>query len=523
MMFKGIRFKIVIGLAGLMFLLLAGSFMGLSWHLNRSYTQLEHEASAQDFKRLLTSIDARLRQIEKLRQEWSNWTAMMDYVEGRTPEFAAAELGAESLMQSGIAAVGVLGLEGRPIYEVSIPGAPEMATLFKSDYGPMLSRLPVASEPACGLLFWSGQRWVVCRLGIYQSSGQGQAAGILVTVESLSAELLQEIKAQTGLGFVLRPEQLSPSKSVADAPKLRSSLGSAEVVYDIQKNLMRLSWPVQDMAKKNAGYIEMEWPRRLSSQARDDLASIRWQLIVFFAVMALGFLFILDRLVIRRLVGFGVQLRAINQASNWQKQIEVDGDDEITTLANDTNQVLRIISQQLDNLNFLAETDVLTDLPNRRKFERVLQHALHTAARNQRSLCLILLDVDHFKAYNDHYGHTLGDAALQVVAACLKEHANRPGDLPARIGGEEFAVVLEDTDLAGATHWAKKTQNALAQRAVAHALSTSSDFLAFSAGLVAAQPGDTLATLYSRADQALYRAKRLGRNRIEVDGAVHPV
>lgn len=523
MMLRGIRFKIVTGLVLLMLVLLSGSLVGLSWHLNRSYTQLEHQASAQDFKRLLSSIDARLHLIEKLRKEWSNWSAMADFAVGQAPEFADDELTLDSLGQSGIAAIGVLSLQGQLVHQVSVPGAPSATQLLSGDYGPLLSRLPDVYQPACGLILWNAQRWVACRLGIHQTSGQGQPVGILLTLEHLSAEVLQDIKAQTGLGFVLRPEQLTPSKTVADAPKMSSSLGSAEVVYEIQKDLMRLSWPVQDLAKKNLGYIEMEWPRRLSHQARDDLDGVRWQFIAFFAAMAIGFLFILDRQVIRRLVGFGAQLRGINQSSDWHKRIDVDGDDEISDLANDTNQLLGIISHQVENLNLLAETDALTRLPNRRKFDNFLQHALLTVARSKRPMCLVLLDVDHFKAYNDHYGHALGDAALQEVAACLKEHARRPGDLPARIGGEEFAVVLEDTDLAGATKWVHGAQSALAERGIMHALSTSGDFLAFSAGLVQAMPGETVEALYSRADAALYRAKRQGRNQIEVDGAAKPV
>lgn len=120
----------------------------------------------------------------------------------------------------------------------------------------------------------------------------------------------------------------------------------------------------------------------------------------------------------------------------------------------------------------------------------------------------------YFKRYNDHYGHQQGDLALKTVAACFAQVARRPADLAARLGGEEFALLLPDTDLQGARHCASALRQALRQAAVRHEAGPESGLLSLSLGLASMQPGDGAEQLYLRADQALYRAKQGGRDRL---------
>jgi diguanylate cyclase (GGDEF)-like protein len=172
------------------------------------------------------------------------------------------------------------------------------------------------------------------------------------------------------------------------------------------------------------------------------------------------------------------------------------------------------LKQQSDLLKSIAMLDSLTGIANRRQFEETLAMDWLQCAREQKPLSLILLDIDFFKQYNDHYGHSAGDGCLQQVAFCLRKFVQRPYDLVARFGGEEFVVVLPATDLDGATHIAKKMVSGIASLGIEHQRSSISNAVTISAGIASLIPNNELepGLLVQTADQELYRAKRKGRN-----------
>ncbi len=167
-------------------------------------------------------------------------------------------------------------------------------------------------------------------------------------------------------------------------------------------------------------------------------------------------------------------------------------------------------------LHELAITDGLTALANRRRFNDVLDEELRRARRTAGVLSLILCDVDHFKRYNDHYGHAAGDDCLRTVGATLRDVFRRAGELPARYGGEEFAVVLPGVPAEDAVKAAERFRRAMEQCALPHAASEAAPVVTLSLGVVSSPVGpDTTAdTLITRADEALYHSKRTGRNRV---------
>jgi len=185
------------------------------------------------------------------------------------------------------------------------------------------------------------------------------------------------------------------------------------------------------------------------------------------------------------------------------------------------DQTLRAYSEDLqrDNLGLheLAHTDKLTQLANRRRFDDMLDHEWRRAQRSNAPLALILLDIDYFKKYNDHYGHPAGDTCLQGVGGVLAASLNRTGDLPARYGGEEFAIILPATDLHGALAVAERMRQDILGLCIAHVESPFENVTA-SLGVASFEPGgkESLSTadLVVRADMQLYQAKAAGRNRV---------
>ena len=171
-------------------------------------------------------------------------------------------------------------------------------------------------------------------------------------------------------------------------------------------------------------------------------------------------------------------------------------------------------------LEKLSRQDGLTGIANRRYFDSYLVTELRRGARERQSLSLILSDVDHFKAFNDCYGHQAGDDCLRRVAAALSSAGRRPADLAARYGGEEFAIVLPGTVLEGAVDVAQAVSRVIEGLAIPHARSAVNPKVTLSQGIVALTPekGTSSEDLIKRADQALYLAKQQGRNRYVVFG-----
>jgi diguanylate cyclase len=175
----------------------------------------------------------------------------------------------------------------------------------------------------------------------------------------------------------------------------------------------------------------------------------------------------------------------------------------------------RQLSDELTRVRLLSLTDELTGLPNRRAFLRRIEDEVARVQRYGFPLSLSLIDLDHFKQINDKYGHAGGDEVLQMysknILSIFRHH-----DLVARYGGEEFAVLLPNTDAEGALRALTKVKN----RAAETRWQNNGDMIqvpTFSSGVSLYKPGETASAFIERADKALYRAKRLGRNRVEMD------
>lgn len=181
---------------------------------------------------------------------------------------------------------------------------------------------------------------------------------------------------------------------------------------------------------------------------------------------------------------------------------------------------LRAAKEQLETANRelagLATTDGLTGLANRRAFDEMLRMEWRRSGRSELPLSFLLVDIDHFKPYNDLYGHTKGDACLRRVAQALGHSLRRAGDVAARYGGEEFAILLPDTSAEDALRVAELLRSRVASLSEPHAGSSAAAHVTVSVGaatVIASRTGDPQ-TLVSAADAALYDAKEAGRNRV---------
>lgn len=223
-----------------------------------------------------------------------------------------------------------------------------------------------------------------------------------------------------------------------------------------------------------------------------------------------------------QLLGF-VGCDMVSRRRDWTntdlRRMKLVGDMLAKTLQNVRyRQSLQQMQLQLlaanNELTQLANQDGLTGIANRRQFDHCLTSELKRCSRSKQPLGLILLDIDHFKSYNDHYGHQAGDAALKQLATVLQQQVKRQGELAARYGGEEFAIILPGSNLSACQQVANNIRQQLGQLAISHQHSDIKPYLTVSLGYCSSIPSiqDDALELLKRVDAALYLAKNTGRD-----------
>ncbi|WP_412970909.1 diguanylate cyclase [Glaciecola sp. MF2-115] len=231
-------------------------------------------------------------------------------------------------------------------------------------------------------------------------------------------------------------------------------------------------------------------------------------------LLALAIIYFLHKRIITRLMALSRQVR--KAANSPDARITVEGNDEISELANMFSIYQERVKEQESTLLNMTLTDPLTGIPNRRAFESKLIETIDLALRSQSDVSVLMIDIDYFKAYNDHYGHSAGDACLRLVANELNKTLSRQTDFCGRFGGEEFVCILPNTDLAGAKAVAESLRKAIESLEIPHEKASTNSFVTVSIGAATSVFNKnthlTKEILVLQADKALYRAKEKGRN-----------
>jgi diguanylate cyclase (GGDEF)-like protein len=208
---------------------------------------------------------------------------------------------------------------------------------------------------------------------------------------------------------------------------------------------------------------------------------------------------------------FSLRIRNIKARKEELEQLVLIKTQELKN----TNEELLNANSRLEQLSL---TDALTKLPNRRNFELLFSQEWNRCMRDSQPLSLLMIDIDYFKYYNDTYGHPIGDDCLQKISAIIKYCAPRVSDFSARLGGEEFIVVLPNTPAPGAGLVAERLRSRVEEAAIAHKNSKVNKVVTISIGVGTMIPKQDSVSNYllDIADQALYQAKKDGRNRYAV-------
>jgi diguanylate cyclase len=207
--------------------------------------------------------------------------------------------------------------------------------------------------------------------------------------------------------------------------------------------------------------------------------------------------------------------RLLEETSTMQKQMEL-----LDNQVSSSSATIRQLRDRLEGLRREALTDPLTGIANRKAFDATLRDAARQAMESGSDLSLLFLDIDHFKRFNDTWGHQIGDQALRLVAKTLTDNV-KGQDLASRFGGEEFAVILPNTAIDHAVTLANKIRHSFAVRKlVKKDTGETIGGITVSIGVSRYEPGESLSSFVERADHALYAAKRDGRNRVVAEATL---
>ena len=244
-----------------------------------------------------------------------------------------------------------------------------------------------------------------------------------------------------------------------------------------------------------------------------------------FSILAwVSILIIMRQSIVKPIQQLTATMRRVRQTSNYEERFEYRHGDELGKLVDECNELLNHVAAHTQQLETYSYKDSLTGIGNRRLFQERLDYQWRLSQRKQMPLGAIVFDLDYFKQYNDLYGHEGGDTVLKAFATLLQEVFTRDTDVVARTGGEEFIVLLLDTDHQCAALMAERILSALRERHIPHAGAPHRRQVSVSAGVASVIPNaeNSPEQLIRQADTALYQAKQLGRDNVAVFDSASP-
>ncbi|SFL44347.1 diguanylate cyclase (GGDEF) domain-containing protein [Desulfomicrobium norvegicum] len=500
-----------------------------------SFLELEHQQAGQNLQRIFHAIDRENYHLERICRDWATWDDTYDFMNTRSETYKTSNLYDEALDSISVNVMIYCAQDGTIVWsnarDTIQKSAISLDLLTQGRIAPdhPLLKIPGAKEGQKGitgvvntergpLLFATRQ--------ILRSDGSGPGNGFLVIGRILNQDMVKTLGEQTRIAFEI----------VYPYAKEQTLCGKKEVTYASIDNLDYFTLDEGEFVKVCGAYLDPTglpifgihylFPRDITQKG---ISSIRYAMVL---VVSSGLLVLvllnvlLQAVVLRPLQRLTRHAARLQQEGDYSLRIDLQRNDEVGILAKSFDNMVQTIRERTEDLKRANEQlkqlsllDGLTGVANRRMFDNCLKQEWRRAMRDQTPIGIILADVDFFKDYNDKHGHLQGDQCLIAVAAVMQRMMQRPADLVTRFGGEEFAVILADTDAEGVTHVAEAMRQAVLDLHLEHGASQVGPFVTVSFGVASMTPrledgDDGMAKLLQKADNAMYQAKRSGRNRV---------
>ncbi|QGX40242.1 diguanylate cyclase domain-containing protein [Permianibacter aggregans] len=529
--FHGIRSKIlvvILSAALALMLLLALLFVRF---VGPSFLALEQDSAGRDMQRVMAAIDQQRRLIALMCGDWASWTEMYAYARQYDEAFYQNNLTAENASTTGMDMIAVVTADGRLRETHFYRNGEHYQPVIESALAPESPYFPAIIQPLLRPVHSEAERYQQRHLMLYVEDHpilivarpitlehERDPAGVLLMMRALDRERIDELSRNASVEFMLRPAgAMRPIVSI-EGDRFLATLANGSA-YDgvVADKLLWLWRPIPEFYGDQV-YTVLSLPRTLTLQA---FSNLYWAIILL-CVFTLVLAFVLYRVLLRELLNplrvVTDGLRNIEQNPELNLQLQEVGASELRRLIRSFNSMNEELNDYRREIELLSLTDPLTGLPNRRQFEQVIAREWLHAVREKTALTLMIVDVDWFKRYNDFYGHQAGDHCLIAISEALQKAVKRSTDLVARIGGEEFIVVLPQTEIAGGKAAAQRALDIVRDLHLVHEAGGARKIVTISVGVKSGVPSatDTIDDWLTQADQALYRAKQQGRDRFDI-------
>ncbi|PAU78958.1 diguanylate cyclase domain-containing protein [Halomonas salipaludis] len=521
-----LRHRFLLALGGVLLMTMAGLWLIGRLLVLPALLEEEREVASRELDRLERSLTHNQQLLMAQVRDWAHWDDTYAFVQGQQPRYAQVNFSRSMFEDMDYQLMVFFDSDGNVYWVAGIDPASARYASCAEPRGDcawaaavitsLQQRLESVMEGGSDYLFVKPWPALVGISPVLRTDESGPPRGWLAKVRLLDEAWQAGVHERTGL-------------PVSVEPALTAEPGDIHVLlHQDEASLMRVSRYLPASQPGLALNLTTQLPR---DTIRTSLRTFRYALGSVVALMLLVIalvLLLLERMILRPLRDFTRFTHSLQDPAKTHSTPAalLARDDEIGTLAREFQGLLEEQRARTSSLLELARHDHLTGLANRRLFDARLDEALITAERNAGSVAVMMLDIDYFKPYNDHYGHQAGDACLVQVADCMRRLADRaePGLRPlvARTGGEEFSLLLEDSDHDTAMGFAESLRAAIVALDIPHVASPVGSPLTVSIGVASATspPFDPHA-LMREADRALYAAKAAGRNHV-LDAAEEP-
>ncbi|GGP45393.1 hypothetical protein GCM10009347_11070 [Shewanella algicola] len=511
-----------------------------------TFESLEQQYAKADIDRVEEVILDTIKQLDRQLHDLSSWDDTYNFIEHVNQDFIDSNLEPDTFANLHINLVYFLDTEFQPVwaqtYNFDLDDTDEVKISTNDDdvrqsiflLKKQLVKLNSLSddEPKVirGLFFQNGNPISFSMRPIFNNDEDKMSRGYMILGRTLNQYMVDKFSEQLKKKFKIEVIAKNPlSMSDFSINKYNIDVLSKDMLT-ITKSYLEDDIPVFK--------ISTEFKRVITKSGQKSLEYALLSLLGIGVFMILLITLLLKNSVFVLLTNLTQQMQGITQSKNYTLRATINSEDEIGILSSEFNNMLTVIEsnnnelisandqikQANAELETLSLTDPLTQIANRLALDRKLRMEWVALYRTQSPLAIIMIDIDYFKLFNDHYGHLEGDNCLLNIANILTQNTKRPRDLVARFGGEEFTLVLPDTNIQDAVQIAKHIHNDIANSELKHQCSKVSEFVTVSIGIAGVIPSGTssVGELMEMADKALYVAKQNGRNRIEINELLNP-
>jgi len=526
MQMKNITFnQLQLRLLAFLFLLFTSTVFGYRYFIELpKLEQSIAKLSEREFDTLRFSINSQLEQLGRINFDYAVWSTTYDFMASQDADYIADNLVDNtfySLKVDGIFYVDehLKMVASKGFHHIKL-AAINFSFYDFDKYPQNLSMLPrptqeLRAPQKVGFINTQHGPALYSVTQIRKSDMSGENRGFLMMIQLLEDQFINDLTDYT----------LAEVKYLPMPPE--SELANLDSWDTVTPNIKVA--PYCDVVLRDASGLAVS-VLRMEHSIGSTPALINEQSSIFVILMSL-FIYLVNRLIsitiilpVKRLAA---EIKARGNASHYAPLDEKHTVSELATVSHNMNQLMLTVQEQNNILIQQSITDPLTQILNRRGLMIELERYKDLCIRKKIGFILVMVDIDHFKKYNDSAGHVEGDITLQKVATLLSQQCKRVGDVCARYGGEEFTLLFSDMDESNLDKKLSSIIQVFAESALPHPCSPTAPYVTLSMGALVVQSSDVVSyklpddELFTLADSALYEAKATGRNRFMIKSLAH--